>query len=238
MLDKVPEALEHNAVIVTGMASFDSEYLENSDTVMNKLVDLHRKVKGPTNNKYGGGAHTSPGASLETDHAGTSAFKFADNCHTCGMKGHLSKDCKHRCKYCGLKCCGGVKGVAKCMVKNGIPPNAKLPTFVTDKIEKQAKEMKKKRGAMIVMGEESGDESDESDASADGHAFVASCIVINEDGVAYLEDFDGEEGDDEDDNDETYHAGDFNSCQNVIIVSKPLQSAFSLDVEHCSLDGT
>ena len=88
------------------------------------------------------------------------------------------------------------------MVKNGIPPNAKLPTFVTDKIEKQAKEMKKKRGAMIVMGEESGDESDGSDTSANGHAFVATCIVINEDGVAYLDD--GEEGDDEDDDDETH----------------------------------
>jgi hypothetical protein len=32
--------------------------------------------------------------------------------------------------------------------------------------------------------------------------------------------------------------GDFNVCHHVIIVSKPLQSAFFLDVERCSLDGT
>jgi hypothetical protein len=33
-------------------------------------------------------------------------------------------------------------------------------------------------------------------------------------------------------------AGDFNFCHHVIFVSKPLLSAFFLDVERCCLDGT
>jgi hypothetical protein len=34
------------------------------------------------------------------------------------------------------------------------------------------------------------------------------------------------------------HAGDFDFCHHVIIVSKPLQSALFLDGERCPLDGT
>ena len=54
--------------------------------------------------------------------------------------------------------------------------------------------MKKNKGAMIALGEESdGDESD--DSSDDGRAFVAKCIVIDEAGVAHVDD--GEDDDDE-----------------------------------------
>ena len=183
-------ALQTYATIVEGMSSYDETFMEDSSKVMNKLVDLHRK---PTTKKNEGGrAYLSERE--QRDRPGAGAFKFTGACHTCGMKGHMSKDCKRRCKHCGLKCCGGVKGVDKCMVKNGVPPNGNFPPFVVEKVEKRAKEMKKNKGAMIVMGEESGDESDGSDTSANGHAFVATCcIVIDEDGVAYLDD--GEEGD-------------------------------------------
>jgi hypothetical protein len=34
------------------------------------------------------------------------------------------------------------------------------------------------------------------------------------------------------------HAGDFDFCHHVIIISKPFQSAFFLDGERCPSDGT
>jgi len=44
-------------------------------------------------------------------------------CGRCGKKGHIKKDCPEKCKACGLKSCGGVKGGAeKCMRLHGIPP--------------------------------------------------------------------------------------------------------------------
>ena len=190
MLEKVPVSLQTYATIVEGMSSYDETFMDDSTKVMNKLVDLHRK---PTTKKNEGGrAYVSERE--QRDRPGAGAFKFTGVCHTCGTKGHMSKDCKRRCKHCGLKCCGGVKGTDKCMVKNGVPPNGNFPPFVVEKVEKRAKEMKKNKGAMIALGEESdGDESD--DSSDDGRAFVAKCIVIDEAGVAHIDD--GEDEDDE-----------------------------------------
>ena len=80
MLDKVPEALEHYATIVTGMASFDSEYLKDSETVMNKLVDLHRKVKGSSSTKKRDGGRAYVAGREPRDQPGTSKHKRVQIC--------------------------------------------------------------------------------------------------------------------------------------------------------------
>ena len=86
------------------------------------------------------------------------------------------------------------------MVKNGIPPNAKIPSFIADRIENRAKEMKKmKGGAMLAYNEESGNDSsdnNETDDEGDGAAFVATCYWVDANGIAHLNDGDDEDGDD------------------------------------------
>ena len=72
------------------------------------------------------------------------------------------------------------------MTKNRIPPNSKLPDFIVKKIEARAFDMKLKKGtykgAMVAeFGEEEYDEDDDYD---NGHAFVACCYQVNDDGVA------------------------------------------------------
>ena len=197
MIEKVPKNLSKYSDILLGMTSVDGTFLEDSDNVMSKLIDLHRIHSGKQHNTEGGRAYV---AGQEKPNRGASAFKFTGSCHNCGMKGHKASDCKLRCKYCGMKGCGGVKGITNCMVKNGIPPNAKIPPFIADRIENRAKEMKKmKGGAMLAYNEESGNDSsdnNETDDEGDGAAFVATCYWVDANGIAHLNDGDDEDGDD------------------------------------------
>ena len=85
-------------------------------------------------------------------------------------------------------------------MRNGIPPNSKLPDFIVKKIEARALDIKKGtyKGAMVAeFGEEEYDDDDDDD----GHAFVACCYQVDEDRVAVMLE------DEDDDTEETNACG-------------------------------
>ena len=118
ILEKVPSALSKIVATIEGICTVDEDFMEDSDRVVEKLVDLHRKTRSKTvtEKHEQGGAFLTEG---DRGRAGAGACKFAGKfkgkCHVCGQVGHLAKDCKRRCRSCGLKCCGGVLGTEKCM---------------------------------------------------------------------------------------------------------------------------
>ena len=74
-------------------------------------------------------------------------------CLNCGRKGHKYTECKRKCSYCSLGCCGGVRAQrANCMVRHGVPDDAKdvlgrpLHRAVRERIVKRAQQMKKSAG--------------------------------------------------------------------------------------------
>ena len=70
-------------------------------------------------------------------------------CGRCGERGHIKKDCPKKCKECGLKSCGGVKG--RCMTKGGIP--AGLAKIMQPEIKAMIVTRAKEMGAAWVMGQ-------------------------------------------------------------------------------------
>ena len=92
----------------------------------------------------------------------------------CGTKGHRAAECTRRCKSCGLKNCGGVRGADKCMTLTGIPPGKKLPDSLRAAIEKRAAELK--TGGKAMLAQVGSDTDEEEFESVNGAAFVAKAI--------------------------------------------------------------
>ena len=98
-------------------------------------------------------------------------------CGRCGKKGHIKRDCKERCKKCGMQSCGGVKaGPYKCVVLNGIPPRLTkiMPPAIKASIIARAKEM----GAKWVTKGAAG-KLEPADDRDDGLVLTAKDGVIN-----------------------------------------------------------
>ena len=97
-------------------------------------------------------------------------------CGRCGERGHIKKDCPKKCKECGLKSCGGVKG--RCMTKGGIP--AGLAKIMQPEIKAMIVKRAKEMGAAWAKGQGEAHLFEEQDDAVDDPCFDPSVDMIDE----------------------------------------------------------
>ena len=170
--------------------------------IVKLLVEQHRQQcaagglggqsggRGDNDTRRGGSANVAeeeePGEALSTfsgksgstNRQGGKSGNGKSNiiCGRCGERGHIKKDCPKKCKECGLKSCGGVKG--RCMTKGGIP--AGLAKIMQPEIKAMIVKRAKEMGAAWAKGQGEAHLFEEQDDAVDDPCFDPSVDMIDE----------------------------------------------------------
>ena len=177
LLDKVLEVPSCKSYTQYVKAFMDATNGDMTDYqgIVKLLVEQHRQQcaagglsgqsggRGDSDTRRGGSANvaeeeesgealsTFSGKSGGTNRQGGKSGNGKSNviCGRCGERGHIKKDCPKKCKECGLKSCGGVKG--RCMTKGGIP--AGLAKIMQPEIKAMIVKRAKEMGAAWAKGQ-------------------------------------------------------------------------------------
>ena len=177
LLDKVLEVPSCKSYTQYVKAFMDATNGDMTDYqgIVKLLVEQHRQQcaagglsgqsggRGDNDTRRGGSANVAeeeePGEALSTfsgksgstNRQGGKSGNGKSNiiCGRCGERGHIKKDCPKKCKECGLKSCGGVKG--RCMTKGGIP--AGLAKIMQPEIKAMIVKRAKEMGAAWAKGQ-------------------------------------------------------------------------------------